>query len=61
MKYFLPAVLQKTNNWAVFGLISKIRSENPDEKIHIISSCVEHSSIMKSLEAAQKLNVEVDF
>lgn len=51
----------ESNNWVIFGLISKLREENPSEPIHIISSCVEHNSIMRALEAAQKLGVEVDF
>lgn len=58
---FFTSGATEANNWAIFGLISKIRNENPDEKIHIISSCLEHNSIMKSLEAAQRLNVEIDF
>lgn len=51
----------ESNNWVIFGLISKIREENPYEPIHIITSCVEHSSIMKALPVAQKMGVEVDF
>lgn len=51
----------ESNNWVVFGLISKIRTENPLEPIHFITSCVEHSSITKSMAAAQKLGIEVDF
>ncbi|MDG0817841.1 cysteine desulfurase family protein [Bdellovibrio svalbardensis] len=51
----------EANNWVIFGLISKLRNENPYEPIHMITSCVEHSSTMKAMEAAQKLNVEVDF
>ncbi|MNK07486.1 Cysteine desulfurase [compost metagenome] len=51
----------ESNNWVIFGLISKIREENPSEPIHILSSCIEHSSILKALTAARKQNVEVDF
>ncbi len=50
----------EANNWVIFGLISKLRNENPYEPIHFITSCVEHSSTIKAMEAAQKLNVEVD-
>ncbi|HWU43527.1 MAG TPA: cysteine desulfurase family protein [Bdellovibrio sp.] len=50
----------ESNNWVIFGLISKLREENPYEPLHFITSCVEHSSIMKAMEAARKLNVEVD-
>lgn len=51
----------ESNNWVIFGLLSKIREENANEKIHFITSCVEHSSIMKGMAATQKLGVEVDF
>jgi cysteine desulfurase len=52
----------EANNWVIFGLISKLREANPNEPIHMITSCVEHSSIMKAMAAAQKMyNVEVDF
>lgn len=51
----------ESNNWVIFGLISKLREENPDAPIHFITSNVEHSSIMKGMAAAQKMGVEVDF
>lgn len=51
----------ESNNWVIFGLISKLREENPSEPIHIITSCVEHNSIMRALEAARTWGVEVDF
>lgn len=51
----------ESNNWVLFGLLSKLREKNPDEPIHFITSCVEHSSIMKSMRAVQKMGVEVDF
>lgn len=51
----------ESNNWVIFGLISKLREENPNEPIHFITSTVEHSSIMKAMAAAQKIGVEVDF
>ncbi|WII73362.1 cysteine desulfurase family protein [Bdellovibrio sp. 22V] len=51
----------ESNNWAIFGLISKLREENPQTPIHFITSCVEHSSIMKAMAAAEKMGVEVDF
>ncbi|WP_374078835.1 cysteine desulfurase family protein [Bdellovibrio bacteriovorus] len=51
----------ESNNWVIFGLISKLREENPHEPLHFITSCIEHSSIMKAMAAAQKMGVEVDF
>lgn len=49
----------ESNNTAVFGLISKIRENNPNEKIHFITSSIEHSSIIRSMEAARRWNVDV--
>ncbi|CAE79103.1 cysteine desulfurase family protein [Bdellovibrio bacteriovorus] len=51
----------ESNNWVIFGLISKLREENPEAPIHFITSNIEHSSIMKGMAAAQKMGVEVDF
>ncbi|MBO9666429.1 MAG: cysteine desulfurase, partial [Bdellovibrio sp.] len=51
----------ESNNWVMFGLLSKLREENPTGPIHFITSNVEHSSIMKGMDALKKLNVEVDF
>lgn len=51
----------EANNQVIFGLINKVREENPSEPIHIISSSLEHDSVMKSLLATLKQNVEVDF
>jgi cysteine desulfurase len=58
---FFTSGATESNNWAVFGLVSKLREENPTEPIHILTSNVEHSSIKNSLEALTKQNVEVDF
>ncbi|MGZ3769921.1 MAG: cysteine desulfurase family protein [Bdellovibrio sp.] len=51
----------ESNNWVLFGLLSKFREEQPNEPIHFITSCIEHSSIMKAMVAVQKMGVEVDF
>lgn len=50
----------EANNWVIFGLLSKLREENPNEPIHFITSAVEHSSIIKAMAAVKKLGVEVD-
>lgn len=51
----------ESNNWVIFGLIAKIREENPNEPIHMLTSCIEHSSIMKCLNIAKRMGIEVDF
>lgn len=58
--YFTSGATE-ANNWALFGLITKIKAENPNEPIHILSSNAEHSSVLQTLKMAQSLGVEVDF
>ncbi len=51
----------EANNWVIFGLLSKLREEDPQAPIHFITSTVEHSSIMKAMKVAESMGVEVDF
>lgn len=51
----------ESNNWALFGLVHNLLRKNKSEKIHIISSSIEHSSILNGLKYLMDLNVEVDF
>ncbi len=50
----------ESNNWAIFGLVHHFMRKNPTEKTHIISSVVEHNSIINGLKYLADLNVEVD-
>src|SRR3989338_2292461 len=50
------------NNSVVFGLIRKLRAENPNEKIHFLTSSTEHLSVINSFLAAKKYEgIDVDF
>ncbi|GIL16259.1 MAG: cysteine desulfurase IscS [Oligoflexia bacterium] len=52
----------EANNWVLQGVITHLRQSNSLEPIHIISSPVEHNSILKCLDYLKKhLQVEVDF
>ncbi|MEN0059980.1 MAG: cysteine desulfurase family protein [Bdellovibrio sp.] len=51
----------EANNWVVQGLASRLRAENPSGPLHFLTSCVEHSSILRSMEAMKKQGIEVDF
>lgn len=51
----------ESNNWVIFGLLSKLRESHPTDPIHFITSNVEHSSIMKAMAAAEKMGVEVTY
>ena len=42
------------NNSVVFGLIRKLKKENPDQVIHLITSNAEHWSILNSFKAAEQ-------
>lgn len=51
----------ESNNWVIFGLLSKLREENPQAPVHFITSNVEHSSVMKAMAAVEKTGVEVTY
>jgi cysteine desulfurase len=42
------------NNSVVFGLIRKLKKENPDQVIHLITSNAEHWSVLNSFKAAEQ-------
>lgn len=59
--YFTSGATE-ANNMAITGLIHQIRSEDPLASIHIISSQIEHESVKRTLEYAQKFySIDVDF
>ncbi|PWU22635.1 MAG: cysteine desulfurase [Bdellovibrio sp.] len=52
----------EANNWALRGLVDFIRTtEGPQTPIHILSSPVEHSSILSPLRFLQEIGVTVEF
>lgn len=53
----------EANNWAIRGLIEQIRrDEGTRAKIHILSSPVEHASVLRCLEQVEKVyDVEVEY
>jgi cysteine desulfurase len=51
----------ESNNWVVFGMMEKIRTENPGAPIHFVTSALEHSSVMNAMKEAQRRGAEVDF
>jgi cysteine desulfurase len=53
----------ESNNWAIQGVMEAVQSSGPDEgPIHIISSPVEHSSVLMALEHARRFfKAEVEF
>lgn len=52
----------EANNWAVQGVIEAVRGGDPAAKIHILSSPVEHSSVLMALEHARRFyGAEIEF
>lgn len=51
----------ESNNWSFFGLFHKLISESNKEPIHFITSQAEHSSVLESMKALEKLGVEVSY
>ena len=49
---FFTSGATESNNWVLQGLTSRLRRESAleNKKIHIISSAIEHNSILKTLE-----------
>lgn len=49
------------NNTVVFSLIRKLKQDDPNQKIHLITSKAEHWSVINSFKAAEKFeHVELD-
>ncbi len=51
----------ESNNWSFFGLFHKLLSEPSKEPIHFITSQAEHSSVIESMKALEKLGIEVTY
>lgn len=59
---FFTSGSTESNNWAILGTVQQLKLQNPNEKIHILTSAVEHNCVLKSLQMAEKLyGVECDF
>lgn len=52
----------ESNNWAIKGLVDQLLEQDPQSKIHVITSNIEHASVREPLLFLQKKGViEVDF
>lgn len=49
----------ESNNWVLFGIYHQFAKLN--EKVHVISSPIEHNSVLNTLKYLEALGVEVDF
>lgn len=59
---FFTAGATESNNMTIFGLIRQLREQDPAAPVHIISTEIEHPSVLEALKyARQNENVEVDF
>lgn len=52
----------ESNNWALKGLVEQLLEEHPEEKIHVLTSNIEHASVREPLLYLQRKGlIEVDF
>jgi cysteine desulfurase len=51
----------ESDNLAIFGVINKYRNDNPNEKVHVITSTIEHPAVLNSCKALEKEGVEVSY
>jgi len=51
----------ESDNMAITGTINKFRDDNPGEKIHIITSQIEHPAVLNTCKALEKYGVEVSY
>jgi len=59
---FFTSGSTESNNWAILGFLENERLLRPNDKIHVLTSTVEHQSVLKTISYAQKLlNIDVDF
>jgi len=58
---FFTSGATESNNLAIFGLIKKIRRQNKDRKLHIITSVIEHPAVLEVFDQLKKEDVEVSY
>lgn len=51
----------ESNNLAIFGLYNFFHKENPKRKFHIITSTIEHSSILEPIKELERRGVDITF
>lgn len=57
---FFTSGATEGNNTALFGVVNRIRAEDPEAPIHILVSAAEHSSVLNAARALARLGAEVD-
>lgn len=51
----------ESDNLAIQGFVIKFRADNPQEKIHIITSQIEHPAVLNTCKAMEGYGVEVSY
>ena len=51
----------EANNLAILGVIKRQREKNPDKKIHLITTNIEHSSVLECFKELEKEGCEVSY
>ena len=51
----------EANNLAIAGLIKGMKESDPSKKLHVITSVIEHSSVLKAVQSLEKWGVRVTY
>jgi len=51
----------EANNLAIKGIVDFIKQKEPDRKLHIITSAIEHKSILEPIKELEKQGIQVDY
>ncbi|MGV8171119.1 MAG: cysteine desulfurase family protein [Candidatus Woesearchaeota archaeon] len=51
----------ESDNMAITGVINKFRDDNPGEKIHIITSQIEHPAVLNTCKTLEKYGIEISY
>lgn len=57
--YFTSGATE-SNNWAWQGIVRSLLAENPKEKIHVITSPIEHKSILAQIDYLKDVHPQVE-
>jgi len=58
---FFTSGATESNNWAVNGIVSRVKSQELKIKNHIVASAIEHHCILNSFKAAEENGVEASY
>lgn len=57
---FFTSGATEANNWALFGLFHQFRMNDPRAPFHLVTTAVEHNSVLNAARALGELGAEID-